>query len=342
MFTPQQSRTETQLARPDCYVVYGWQRSYFTHKLMAALHFYGADWEFRAKTRDNGDEIRLRAATHQIPVLHTPENWMLGDTTPILQMLDHRFAGREMFPGGELGMLVHVLEEYFDEWIARTTVHWRWNYPENHELLSMDAAGGDAAFAKSFVEWGAKVCRATGVSSETQRREAEKEYHRIMQAAEQQLAETRYLLGDRPTAVDCIVLAGLRAHFLFDPAPRTELHDRYPVVVKWVEETADTWDGTGDLPAFPETTGFGRFVLEEMAWTYKPFALGNARALAQKDKAFVIAIYGEDVSYLARPYIEQSRQMIVDHVHGLSTAEEASVRAWLNSVDLLEIVENQP
>ncbi len=342
MFTPQQTRSENQLDRPDRYVVYGWQRSYFTHKLMAALHFYGADWEFRAKTRDNADEIRQRSATHQIPVLHTPENWMLGDTTPILRMLDHRFAGREMFPGGELGVLVHVLEEYFDEWIARTTVHWRWNYPENHELLSMDAAGGDAAFANSFVEWGAKVCRATGVSSETQKREAEKEYHRIMHSAELQLAKTRYLLGDCPTAVDCIVLAGLRAHFLYDPAPRRALYERYPVIVKWVEETADTWDGTGDLPAFPETTGFGRFVLDEMPRTYKPFALGNARALSQKDKAFVIAIYGEDVSYLARPYIEQSRQMIVDHVLGLSSAEQKSVRGWLSSVNLLEVVEKQP
>lgn len=147
-------------------------------------------------------------------MLRTPENWMIADTTPLLQLLDSRFPSRRLFPPGPLGILTHIVEEYFDEWIARTTVHWRWNYPEHHELLAMDAA---REIAQQLITWGGKVCRATGVSSEIQQRAAEAEYHRIMEAAEAQLGQT--LLGERPTAVDCIVLAGLRAHFLYDPVP---------------------------------------------------------------------------------------------------------------------------
>ncbi len=317
MFTPIKGTVNPQLDTPNNYVVYGWQRSYFTHKLMAALTFYGADWSFTAKTQANEAEIRFRSGTHQIPVLHTPDNWMIADTTPLLQLLDARFPQRKMFPEDSLGLLVHLLEEYFDEWIARTTVHWRWNYPENHELLSMDAAQGDKEAAARLIEWGAKVCRATGVSSETQQRAAEQEYHRIMAAAELQLQTTAFLLGDRPTAVDCIVLAGLRAHFLFDPAPRRELIDRYPVVVEWVNTHADQWTGEGDLATLPECTPFAHVILEEITSTYKPFALANATAIARGDKAFVIPMYGENVSYLARPYIEKSRQMLLQHYRRL-------------------------
>lgn len=331
MFIPNAANVANTIPRPDRYVVYGWQRSYFTHKLMAALHFYGADWEFQPKTKDNEHEIRVRAGTHQVPVLHTPENWMIADTTPLLQMLDARFPKRSMFPAGSLGILTQIVEEFFDEWVARTTVHWRWNYPENHALLSLDAAHGDADIAAALVVWGGKVCRATGVSSEIQKQAAEDEYHHIMQAADAQLKRTRYLLGDRPTAVDCIVLAGLRAHFLYDPAPNRALRARYPDVVHWAESTAEGWDGEGELVPFPESTPFARSILSQMTETWAPFVCGNRKALADGQKAFVANIYGEDVSYLARPYIEQSRQMIVSRMPASSHGGQSHpFQRWLH------------
>jgi len=42
MFTPQIDVSHPVIPAHEHYVVYGWARSYFTHKLMAALHFYGA------------------------------------------------------------------------------------------------------------------------------------------------------------------------------------------------------------------------------------------------------------------------------------------------------------
>lgn len=338
MFTP--NREAKPLIPPPAlghYVLYGWTQSYFTRKLDAALRFYGADFEFRPKNAENAEELRVRSGTHQIPVLHTPENWMLADTTPIMQMLDARFPDRALYPEGPSGVLVHAIEEYFDEWIARTSVHWRWHYPENHELLSMDAVGGDSQLAAMLVDWGMRVCRATGVSSEIQQAEAEKEYHRIMVAAEAQLAETRFLLGNRPTAVDCIVLGGLRAHFDYDPAPRRVIHETYERVVAWSESGAHTWDGGGALAPFPETTAFGRMILGEMAQTYGPFALGNKAAREGQQKAFVIPMYGEEVSYLARGYVERSRQMVVRRIEGLEAEEQTMVRSWLSDVGLGEV-----
>lgn len=339
MFLINKADEKNQIAPPKAnhYVVYGWEHSYFTRKLEAALHFYGADFERKRIDSTLRREVRLRAGTHQIPVLHTPENWMLADTTPILMLLDTRFPTRPLYPEGEKGVLVHILEEYFDEWIARTSVHWRWAYEENHELLSMDASDGNLQEAASLVDWGRRVCRATGVSSAIQQREAEAEYHRILNAAEQQLQITDYLLGNRPTAMDCIVLGGLRAHFNHDPAPKRDINRRYPAVIDWCERRADLWNGEGDI-AGGEPTDFALFLLREMTQTYKPFVLANRAALDQQEKAFVIDMYGEEVSYLARPYIEQSRQMIVHRVNRLLSKDQFErVKHWLEQHELADV-----
>ena len=129
------------------YTLYGGELSYFTRKLEAAMIFYRAEFTLQSKRPDNAADIEQRSGTHQVPVLQTPENWMLGDTTPLLGMLDGRFPARRMFPAGVLGVMTHVVEEYFDEWVARTMVHYRWHYPESAEFASLRMAHGNSEAA---------------------------------------------------------------------------------------------------------------------------------------------------------------------------------------------------
>ena len=257
-------------------------------------------FDLRAKTPKTRDNIEARAASHQIPVLQTPENWMIADTTPLLKMLDGRFPQRVMFPRGAEGALVHVMEEFFDEWVARVMVHYRWHYPRSAEFASNKMANGNAEAAAQVRNWGPRACRATGTESATQQKAAEDEYLRLMSAAEKQLQSTPYLMGDRPTALDCIVLGGLRAHTLMDPDPAEALQ-AFPGLIRWARQDADTWDGTGDILAANRPTDFVRAVLGEMSTTYQPWVLANRSALHAGAKACQAQIYDESVSYLTRP-----------------------------------------
>jgi glutathione S-transferase len=277
--------------------------------------------------------------------LQTPENWMIGDTTPILNMLDERYPQRRMFPTGKRGVLVNIVEEFFDEWIARTMVHYRWHYPDSARFASEQMVRGNnpdldeatrLAMQEQITNWGGRACRATGTDSTIQQQAAEEEYERILVSMEQQLGESRYLLGDRPCAVDCIVLGSLRAHTWNDPDPK-KLVANFPRVIDWCENRTDHWDGTGDLASFPEGTGFSRFILNEAVTTYKPFAMNNADALAHNAKAFNAMIYGEEVSYLTREYPERSRQMIIERINNrLSASDKEAVITWLSEVSLLD------
>jgi len=316
------------------YIIYGGELSYFTRKLEAAMIFYGVDFDLRSKNRADPEEIESRSGTHQVPVLQTPENWMIGDTTPLMHLLDGRIPTRRMFPAGPIGVLVHIIEEYFDEWLARTMVHYRWHYARSAEFASLKMANGNAEAAARVRAWGPRACRATGTESEIQRQAAEDEYKRILAAMQQQLNLTPYMLGSRPTAVDCILLGGLRAHTNMDPDPK-ETTVQFPKVVAWCENLADQWDGHGELAPFPESTPFARFVIDEMVSTYQPYVLGNKDAQAAGARAFHAEIYGEDVSYLSRPYPEQSRRMILEKIeHQLTPEERGKTSTWIRSVDL--------
>jgi glutathione S-transferase len=319
------------------YVVHGGPMSLFTRKLEAALDFYGVAYRHEHKGPRDGSELEGRAGSHQIPLLLTPENWILADTTPILGMMDERYPLRRMFPIGLPGLLVHLVEEILDEWVARVMVHYRWHYPENTRDVLATILGTQLSLEEAVrhpaAQWGPRACRATGTELVEHQQAAENEYLGVLETLEAQLAETPYALGSRPCAVDCMLLGGLRAHTNRDPVP--DLSD-FSRVLEWNAQSP-AWFGDGELATFHESTPFAQYIVEIGREHYAPFLLGNANALAAGKKSFVVDTYGTPCSYLTRPYPEQSRQMIFERVrHRLDDGERKGAKAWLDSVGLAE------
>ncbi len=315
------------------YQIFGHELSLFSRKLEAAFIFYGLEFEFLSQN----PEMNQRAGTHQIPVLLTPENWVIADTTPIMQMMDSRVPARAMFPSGLNGLIVRLIEEFLDEWVARVMVHYRWHYPESAEFAAIKLGNGNEEMAKAIANWGPRACRATGTESQHQQTEAEKEYESLVAAAEQQLSETPYLLGSRPCAVDAMMLGGLRAHTYADPVPK-RMVSNYHKVVKWIETEANQWNGTGELLDAEKPSAFALHVLKMMKETYKPFVMGNSLAVELGEKFFIANIYGEDVSFLTRPYPEQSRQVLADYISGIKDkGEKEAALALLEQYQLKEV-----
>jgi glutathione S-transferase len=324
------------------YTVYGSEYSYFTKKLEMAMKFSGIPHIRKQLTYDIREMVASRSGTKQMPVLQTPEDWMIADSTPIIHMLDERYPTRRMFPEGPMGVFVQVVEEYFDEWISRVVLHFRWNHPESRayasrglaeEILPGAADSDIESAAGKVADWGARACQATGVSEEIGRNGAEDEYRQILDEAEKQLRETRFLLGDRPCAVDAVVLGGLLGHMNKDPDPR-KVVQQYPVVRDWCEKSGLSWDGENDLAPVPVSTPFARFVLGEMSAHYKPFLLSNRLALAAREESCVTDSYGEPVSYMTREYPEQSAGMIGERIERLDGRSRMEVETLLKGYDL--------
>ncbi|TNF82419.1 MAG: hypothetical protein EP301_11900 [Gammaproteobacteria bacterium] len=124
------------------FVIHGAPISLFTRKLEAAFDFYGAPYRSERKGTRDGSDLEIRAGNHQIPLLVTPENWVLSDTTPILDLMDQRYPQRRLVPTGLAGLLVHIVEEILDEWVARVMVHYRWHYRESTREVLASAFSG--------------------------------------------------------------------------------------------------------------------------------------------------------------------------------------------------------
>ena len=169
-----------------------------------------------------------------------------------------------------------------------------------------------------------------------QQRAAEREYLGMLDVLETQLGSTRYALGDRPSAVDTIVLGGLRAHTNADPIPDLSGYTR---VLEWEAECENGWDGKGDLAPFPDSTPFAQHMLELTRDQYTKFVSANGKALAAGDKVFQIETYGEETTYLAREYPERSRRILQTHAYDpLSQQERSQVLAWLETKRLTDIL----
>lgn len=335
------------------YTLYGLRLSLFTRKMEAALQLQSVPHVYRAKTVFLRRRLEARAGTHLIPLLETPERWLLYDSTPLIELLGARYPRTNLLPSGAGGLLVRLAEEWLDEWFGRAALHYRWNYEESRRVAAPNLAGEMTPYTPrlfrerlsgTIADWGRRACRAFGLDSQTQRSGIEDEARRLFGALEAQLERSAYALGERPTAVDAALLGVLRAHMLPDPAPR-KLLASYPRVVEWSASATGAPQGphSRDGRAVPTPTGgerrhdggipvpqqsatigdpaiddagpFARAVLELAGETFLAFASENRRACARGDRVFHATVYGEETSFLARPEMERSRRLLVSRVN---------------------------
>ena len=72
--------------------------SMFTRKLEAQLCYQSIPYEWEIKSQDKSAAINARVGTHFIPILKTPDGWMLNDTISIGPFLNDRFKQCPVIP----------------------------------------------------------------------------------------------------------------------------------------------------------------------------------------------------------------------------------------------------
>jgi glutathione S-transferase len=341
------------MTRP--YLLYGFELSYFTRKMEAALGLYGVPFRRRSKTVVNWRRLERRSGTRKVPVVFGPDGLYRSDTTPMIDQLDALHGERRLFPAGIDGVVVRLVEEWLDEWFPRTVLHYRWQHPDSRAAASSGLAHEAVRWLPRplrrplegrLAGWGDRACRALGLEDPEQQRSVRDEAVAVWGALERQLERTRYALGDRPTAVDAVLIGALRGHYLADPAPR-RLLEPLERVRRWADH-ADRWDGSGDPLPFPERTPFADAVLERMAGSYRRWLLAHAAALERRERSFTVEIDGRSAPFrtLHRPDPVMSRGYLVDRLREeLDLDRLVEVAGWLDSLglgDVFTLIPGQP
>jgi len=227
----------------DIYTLYGLDFSLFTGKARSYLRKKGIPFEeINVRFGKTRNFVIKRTGVKFIPVVHTPDDRVIQDTTVIIDELEKRFPEHSVYPDTPKQKLVSLLLElYADEWLFIPALHYRWHYIEEqyHYLYNKFGAiiWGNAPgplrrwLGKKVSSEFRNMLPALGVT-EANYRSIEASYENFLKDFNAHLEIHDYVMGSKP----CIALYG---HLYLDPAPGKLMRKLAPAVVRWVERMND-------------------------------------------------------------------------------------------------------
>jgi len=342
---------------PGEYRIYGCDPSYYTRMVEAAMRYMRVPHQALQKSPDVRDRLEARAGTHLMPVVETPEGWVIHDSTYITQLLDMRFPGQSVIPRSPVQrILCRVLDDWIDEWFVRAALQLRWiDYAAAHEaaqMISHDMAGAPKgrspnaeeqamvdAVAGMVLPWGRKAMGVMAAGAEHQAA-IRGEFARFIKALEAHFAQMPALFGDRLSLADLSLLGAMKAHFATDSLARDFVASHAPGLLNWTDASWDrqcgdeTWLSDDAIPASLEPL----FAL--MREGYGHFLPANRKAVQADEKWVVFTAYDQEVRMLARKGAEQSRQALLAEIAAMTPSDGDAARQALSDRGLLTAYED--
>ena len=224
--------------------VYGSRISYYTGKLEAWLRLYGIDYRI-LPVGGNMEMLKREAGASQMPVVRMADGRWMSDTTPILAWLDSQRAdGPSIYPEDPaLRFIGLLIEDYADEWLWRSAMHYRWTYQLDRqyalEILYEEQVRHTLNIPKFLGKRFLKrrqlggFVRNDGVD-DVSRPQADATYINALKCMEAILAKRPFLLGERPTIADFGMMAPMFRQYGQDPTPSEIMRKTAPNVFEWV------------------------------------------------------------------------------------------------------------
>lgn len=231
----------------DSYLLYGGDISYYTGKARAYLRYKAIPYEERVADRDVYRNIILpRVGWPVIPVVITPDDETLQDTTDIIDALEARFPDPSVYPATPRQHLAALLlEVYGDEWLKIPAMHYRWNHNTDWIIEQFGRLSKPDATTEEAREIGERTCRpfrgslpVLGVSEVTIPA-VEASYEALLGELDAHFAMHPYLFGTRPSIGDFGLVGPLYAHQYRDPASGALMERLAPNLVAWVKRMMD-------------------------------------------------------------------------------------------------------
>src|SRR5262245_49521602 len=162
---------DAAIRRDVFYRFYAAEPSYFSAKVRPALRYKRVPFvEILPSAAVYREVIRPRTGLGQIPVVVTPADETLQDSSAILDALEARFPDPPLYPTTPIQRVVaHLIELYADEFLIMPGLHYRWSFPESETKARADFAAfsGDPEMVGRFADQVKMYTRMVGVGPET-------------------------------------------------------------------------------------------------------------------------------------------------------------------------------
>ncbi len=338
------------------YQLVGGELSFFTRKLEAQLRCQQIPWRYLFKTQERKAELEAKAGTHFIPLLMTPDKWLLHDTIAIGPMLSERFSNRAVVPGSPLQRACcFILEDAFNHWLGRVCVHSRWCYPDNVDWVG-SRFGANMVLDRSIDEplskeeqeqltpigsmmyegFGKNVCEVNGVGPD-QAQVVQADFKNMLEALTIHLAHNEFLLGERPCLADFALAGASKAHFVCDPEPMSWLGEHRDMLCTYTQRFFGDWQGElapwPDDDRVPDTLAA---VLDYLQGSYYQSAPANIAAALAGEKYYEYDHGFGTIRARSQKRLNVARLHVQDELLRLCAARNAGIQALFAGRGILE------
>jgi glutathione S-transferase len=278
--------------------IYGSEMSPYSVKVRSYFRYKGIAHEWILRGPANQAEYAKHAKLPLIPLVVTPEQKALQDSTPILETIEAQYPEPSIHPSEPVAAFVSaLLEEWGDEWGNKWMFHLRWARPADQdsgaERIARDMTGGATgdALAKATAMVKARMVERVwfvGSNAETAP-QIEQSYLDVLSLLDAHLASRPYLLGARPGFADFGVWAQLY-ECSTDPTAGAWLRERAPRVAKYVERMLDPKAHGAFEPWAQLAPTLEPILAREVGALFLPWSDANARALAENEEEFRVEL----------------------------------------------------
>jgi glutathione S-transferase len=284
----------------DRYRIFGSELSPYSVKVRSYFRYKKIAHEWVIRSAAVMDEFRRYAKLPLIPLVVTPDDQGLQDSTPILERMETLYPALSIQPPDPaLRFLSALIEEYGDEWGNKPMFHYRWFYEPDQESAAERIARDNmpdldaptlASVAGSIRE--RMVPRLSFVGSSPVTRETiEESFMRQLAILERHLAKRPYLLGARPAFADFGVFPQLY-QCSTDPTPGALLRGAAPRVLAWIGRMLDPVPAGDFEPWAALAPTLHPLLAEEIGALFLPWSAANARAIGAGAKEFTVELGG--------------------------------------------------
>ncbi len=224
------------------YHVHGIELSPYSVKVRSYFRYKGIPHRWIPRSLDADGEYQKFAKLPLVPLVVTPKNEGIQDSTPIIEAVDALHPEPSIHPADPVARFVSVLlEEFGDEWGNKWMFHYRWA----READVLSAAG---RIARSMMPTADDAQLANGTAMVRERMvprvsfvgsnpvtapQIEDSFRDTLAILEPHLANREYLFGNRPAFGD-FAMWGQLYNAWTDPTPGGLINATTPNLLAWI------------------------------------------------------------------------------------------------------------
>lgn len=238
------------------YRIWQAQASPYSHKVMTYMNYKGIP--YKRITTDAGalaGKITELVGQSIIPVLLTPNNQVMQDSTPILEHFEAIFEDNPTIPDDpRLAMLMWLIEEFADEYMVRIAMYTRWGNDQNicaaSHKISRDLTFGNPSLttqqlAPMIASRQAGFNKHLRLEGDKIKANMDQQILDLLAILEDHFLHYQFLLGFKPSLADFALYGPLKVHLYEDPQSNEIMECNAPRTCRWLGTIMEFGDTRG-------------------------------------------------------------------------------------------------